>query len=125
MSKHRYLWEFAVSLLAYVTVLIISVILLASLDIGPISRAMLSLMPVIPGLTICWAIVRQLRRVDELQRKIQFEALGLAFAATAIITFSYGFLENVGFPKLSMFAVWPLMAAFWIIGYIISSRRYA
>lgn len=125
MSKHRYLWEFAVSLLAYVIVLIISVILLASLDIGPISRALLSLMPVIPGLAICWAIVRQLRRVDELQRKIQFEALGLAFAATAITTFSYGFLENVGLPKLTMFAVWPLMAAFWIIGYIISSRRYA
>ncbi len=125
MSKHRYLWEFAVSLLAYVIVLIISVILLASLDIGPISRALFSLMPVIPGLAICRAIVRQLRRVDELQRKIQFEALGLAFAATVITTFSYGFLENVGFPKLTMFAVWPLMAAFWIIGYIISSRRYA
>ncbi|MGU3401139.1 hypothetical protein ACLBWS_15575 [Brucellaceae bacterium D45D] len=125
MSKHRYLWEFAVSLLAYVIVLIISVIVLASLDIGPISRALLSLMPVIPGLAICWTIVRQLRCVDELQRKIQFEALGLAFAATAITTFSYGFLENVGFPKLTMFAVWPLMAAFWMIGYIISSRRYA
>lgn len=125
MSKHRYLWEFGNAMVAYVVVMVASITLLVTVDAGPILRSLISLLPIIPGLTICWVVVRQLRRVDELQRKIQFEAMGLAFAATAITSFSYGFLENVGFPKLSMFAVWPLMAGFWIIGHIISTRRYA
>ena len=48
----------------------------------------------------------------------------MAFAGTALVTFSYGFLENVGYAKLSMFAVWPLMAGFWTIGLIVANLRY-
>ncbi len=125
MMKHRYLWELGISLGAYAVALVASLYLLADGRTGASLRPVLSLLPMIPALAICWAVVRQLRRMDELQRKIQFEALGLAFAATAIATFSYGFLENVGFPRISMFAVWPLMAGFWIIGGIVSRRRYA
>lgn len=125
MTKHRYLWEFGISMGAYMIALICSVHLLAGENMDATLRPALSLLPMIPALAVCWAVVRQLRRVDELQRKIQFEALGLAFAATAITTFSYGFLENVGFPRMSLFVVWPLMAAFWLVGGIISRLRYA
>ena len=59
-----------------------------------------------------------------MQRKLQFEALALAFAGTALITFSYGFLEGAGFPRISMFAVWPLMAAIWFIGVMIGRLRF-
>lgn len=78
----------------------------------------------IPATVMCWVVLRHLRRVDELQRRVQLEALGLAFAGTALITFSYGFLELIGFPKLSMFAVWPIMAMLWIIGGLLAGRRY-
>ena len=44
---------------------------------------------------------------------------------TALLTFTYGFLETTGFPKLSMFFVWPLMGAFWVIGCVLGLRRYA
>ena len=63
-------------------------------------------------------------RLDELQRRIQFEAIAFAFAGTALLTFSYGFVENVGFPHLSWFFVWPIMAILWIIGLGIATRRY-
>jgi hypothetical protein len=62
--------------------------------------------------------------MDELQRKLQFEALALAFAGTALLTFGYGFLEGVGLPRLSMFVVWPLMAALWVVGVFIGRVRY-
>ena len=71
-----------------------------------------------------WVILRELRRMDELQRRIQLEALGFAFAGTALLTFSYGFLEGLGYPRLSMFTVWPVMAALWIVGLLMARRRY-
>ena len=59
-----------------------------------------------------------------MQRKLQLEALAMAFAGTALITFGYGFLEGAGLPKLSMFVVWPIMAALWVIGVTVGRWRY-
>ncbi|WNW11055.1 hypothetical protein RRX38_07780 [Pseudomonas sp. DTU_2021_1001937_2_SI_NGA_ILE_001] len=121
---NRYLREFAAALVAYVAVLILSLAALARADLSAAARAAISLAPMLPGLLLCWAVVRQLRRLDELQLRIQFEALGFAFAASALLTFSYGFLEIAGLPKLSLFVVWPLMAVMWMLGLLIAARRY-
>ena len=34
-------------------------------------------------------------------------------AITAGLRFTCGFLENAGYPRLSMFTTWPLMAISW------------
>jgi len=124
MSIRRYLLEFGAGMAGYGVVLAASIYLLKTGSPDAPMREILSLLPMLPALAICWAVIRQLRRMDELQRKMQFEALGLAFAATALVTFSYGFLEGVGFPRISMFVVWPVMAVFWLIGTLISHLRY-
>ena len=36
-------------------------------------------------------------------------------AVTAALSFSYGFLESAGFPKLSMFWVWSVMGVVWAL----------
>ena len=64
------------------------------------------------------------RRMDELQRRIQFEGLALAFGATSLLTFSYGFLENVGFPQVSWVFIAPLMIALWGLGCAWAGRSY-
>jgi hypothetical protein len=69
-------------------------------------------------------VLRELRRMDELQRRIQLEALAFSFAGTAIVSFSYGFLEGLGYPRLSMFTVWPLLAVLWVAGLVLARRRY-
>lgn len=125
MARYRYLRELGASLFAYCVVLTVSLWLI---NHGMVEdgawKTVISLAPMLPGIFIAISVLRQLRRVDELQRKIQLEAFSLAFAGTALITFSYGFLENVGYPKLTMFAVWPVMSTLWIIGGVISHRRY-
>ena len=78
----------------------------------------------LPAIFICGVIIRTIRHLDEMQRKLQFEALAFAFAGTALLTFGYGFLEGAGLPMLSMFVVWPLMAALWVIGTVIGRLRY-
>jgi len=56
-----------------------------------------------------WAIVRQIGRADEYIRMRLLENVSLAAAITAGLTFSYGFLETAGYPKLSMFTVWCVL----------------
>ena len=62
--------------------------------------------------------------MDELHRHIQLEAFSLSFAVTSIVTFSYGFLENVGFPSINMIFVFPFMILVWGLGTAIASRRF-
>ncbi len=120
----RYIIELGLALIAYAVTLVISLRMLATGVDTQATRIALSLLPMLPGLAMCAIILRHLARLDEFQRKLQLEALALAFTGTALITFSYGFLENVGFPKLSMFAVWPLMAVLWVIGTLVGRIRY-
>ncbi|MDQ2902177.1 MAG: hypothetical protein M3Y81_01310 [Chloroflexota bacterium] len=120
----RYLKEFSLAMAAYVIVLLISITLI---NISPHSawwRIPLALAPIIPVIFLMIAYMHFISRIDELQRRIQFEALAFGFGCTAILTFSYGFLEVVGFPHISWLFVWPLMAALWGIGGAIFSRRY-
>lgn len=124
MSKTtRYFVELAVIFVLYCILLALSIRWLSVHADSP-WRVPVALIPMLPSLLIVVAVMRYLRRVDELQRQIQLEALGFAFAGTALITFAYGFLEGVGFPRLSAFIIWPVMATLWMIGGIISRWRY-
>lgn len=125
MTKfRRYVFELSVALAAYIICLVLSLQLLSVGGQGELMRLALTLLPMLPGIAICWVVLRGLRRLDELARKIQLEAIGVAFAGTALVTFSYGFLENIGLPSVSMFVVWPLMASLWFVGTIIGQLRY-
>jgi hypothetical protein len=89
-------------------------------------RAPVALLPMVPLIVVALGVMTAIRSSDEMQARIQYEALAFSFAFTAFATFSYGFLEiYAGFPHLNMFAVWPVMAAFWIIGRLVAQRRYA
>ncbi|SDV49160.1 hypothetical protein [Chitinasiproducens palmae] len=122
---NRYRREMTIAMVAYVVCLAISVTLLLSSAVdSQLARVAVALLPMVPGIGVCWVVVRRMRRIDELQRRIELESLSIAFAGTALVTFSYGFLENVGFPRLSLFVVWPLMGALWIVASVLCSRRY-
>nr|WP_180203327.1 MULTISPECIES: hypothetical protein [unclassified Pseudomonas]NYU02993.1 hypothetical protein [Pseudomonas sp. SbOxS1]WCM49460.1 hypothetical protein OH720_20980 [Pseudomonas sp. WJP1] len=121
----RYYMEMGAALALYMLFLILSLTLLKNpQDLGTGLRIVITLLPVIPAALMCWAIVRMMRTLDEMHLRIQFEALGFAFAASALLTFSYGFLENVGFPHISWTCVWPVMGLMWIIGLALARRRY-
>jgi hypothetical protein len=75
-----------------------AVVLVVSIDVGRpmpagLARTLIEVSHMIPFLLVVWVIV--------------------AAGVTAGWTFTYGFLENSGFPMLSMFNVWPVMGAVW------------
>lgn len=118
-----YLREFGAAMIAYIVVLFLSIWAITT-HVRSSWRYPVALLPMIPAAFALVAIVRHLGRLDELQRRIQFEALAFAFGGTALVTFGYGFVENVGFPHLSWFWVWPLMALLWALGLVLANRRY-
>lgn len=114
----------ALSMATYAITLIISLRLLArGIDDRAASIA-ISLGSMIPALLLCMPIVGITRRSDEMQRRLQLEAFAFGFAGTALATFSYGFLEKAGFPRLSAFTVWPVMCGLWLTGVLLGHLRY-
>jgi len=79
---------------------------------------------VLPAGIVIWLVVRQLGRLDEVQKRTQMQAIGFALAATGLVTFGYGFLEGAGLPQLSSIFVLPMMAAFWGLGLLGLALRY-
>jgi hypothetical protein len=67
--------------------------------------------PMLGFFLVGWAVVRQFKRIDEFIRQLSLENVAIAAAVTASWTFTYGFLENAGYPRLSMFTVGPVMGA--------------
>jgi hypothetical protein len=124
MNIRTYSKELVATLLAYGLMLVGSIELLTHADIARPWRDLVALSPMLPAAATAWVVLRELRRIDELQRRVQFEALGFSFAGTAILTFSYGFLEGLGYPRLSMFTVWPILAVLWVVGLALARRRY-
>jgi hypothetical protein len=68
------------------------------------------------------SMVRHFGRIDEYQRMRMLENTAVATAITAGATFTYGFMETAGFPKLSMFSVWIIMCA--SLGIVCLGRRW-
>jgi len=123
MARYRFIYQFGLTMLAYLLSVVVSSQLLTTPH-GAFLSIAVALLPVPFLCLMATAVVRQLRRMDELGQRIQLEALGLAFVGSALITFSYGFLETAGFPRLSMFYVWPLMGSLWALGCVLGVRRY-
>ena len=86
-------------------------------------RTVVLLSPMIGFAMMIRAIARHVARIDEYQRLRLLESLALAFAITGAVTFSYGFLETAGYPKLSMFSVWMVMGVSWGVASFVLAMR--
>jgi len=111
------------ALAAYTFVLVLALTIGRRIPSGPV-RTTIYVSPMLPILLAVWAIVRQIRRSDEFVRKTVVEHIAITAAVTAGWTFTYGFLENAGYPRLSMFTVWPAMGATWLILGIVENVRH-
>lgn len=109
----KYYLELFGSLFLYAAVLVPALHYGKDLPAG-ILKTDVMVLPMIPALLCVWAIARHFGRMDEYLRLQTLETLGISFGVTAVATFTYGFLENAGFPQLTMFYVWPLMGFVWL-----------
>lgn len=87
-------------------------------------RYPVTLAPVIPGVFIAVGMVNAIRKLDELSRKIIYESMGIAFAATLFAALALGLLEMAGLPHVSSLYLTGFMIAALIVAKLIISRRY-
>ncbi len=108
-------------MLAYAVVLVITQIMMASVE-SLTATAALALLPVISVFYGLRVTVKALRILDELQRRIHFEATPFNLIGTALLTFTYGFMEKDGLPSMNW--VLPFAVGLWGLGQAIAGRKY-
>jgi len=119
----RYRRQFFTAMTAYVLLILVTSRWLNSLN-KSIWRYPVALLPVIPTIFALIAFLQYLNQMDELERRIQFEAFGFSLACTGFLTFALGFLERAGLPPIGMIWVLPMILIFWSIGRVIASKHY-
>ena len=125
--RRRYLREFLPPMLAYVVAVMVSVLLLKRVD-EPALRALVALLPVPPVALAMRAIMRHIRDADELQRRIELEAVSIATALVSLLYLAGGFLQIakvIDIPSgQAMIWVFPLVCLAYGIAKAAVSRRY-
>jgi len=92
-------------------------------------RAVLAILPLLPIVLLIRAMVRVIRDQDELERRIDLEAIAIAAMSTAFGFFSFGLLLSAGIGwKVApdAVAIWVLPCLFGTFGIakLLVSRRY-
>ena len=123
-KTRRYQVELMISLALYFVFLFGSNWLLRALNPDGALKYTIAVLPMLGVIATAAAILRHVRRMDELQQRTSLEALAFAFSVSAFGFFAWGFAETAGAPKLPTFAIWPIMAVLWIIGGLLAHRRY-
>jgi hypothetical protein len=119
----RYLKEFGGAMAAYSIMVPVSMWLLRGHQRTPVGYC-IAFLPIIPSALAMWAFLRMFRGLDELQRRIQLEAVAFSFLATCLITLTWAFQQNAGLPRFDVAWVAPLLIMLWSLGLAIAKRRY-
>jgi len=123
LNTKQYIIEFGLAMLLYSVAIFSSVFFLVSKPDSP-WVVLVALIPIVPAILAIVAVLRRLKQLDELQQRIQFMSFAISFAVVGLATFTYGFLENVGFPHIPYVWVFPFMIATWGISTHIVAREY-
>ena len=125
--QRRYTRELLIGMGAYAGLLIVSLLLLRQVEAPPL-RAVVALLPILPIALVLRAMVRFIREVDELQQRIELEAVCIA---AALVSFGYmtaGFLQAarvIDVPaSAAMLWVFPLVCGTYGLAKAVVARRY-
>ena len=92
-------------------------------ELAPIELP-LAILLLAPAALLVWAFVRQVRRADELERRILFQALAFAFVVEFSVAIVYAFLEGLDVPRPPSILWASLLILSWAVGLGIFQRRY-
>lgn len=122
-NDKKYLRDFLGSMAAYTVMVPLSIWLLRGRE-HTVWGYVIAFLPIIPSGFALWAFLRYFRGLDELQRRIQLEAVAFSFLGTCLITLTWAFQQNAGLPRFDVSWVAPLLIFLWGIGVGIAKRRY-
>jgi hypothetical protein len=101
-----------------------------SVELAPVGstlRVLVALAPIVPTVLVLWLIWRSVRALDELHRRVQLEALAVAFPLCIVMLWVLGLLElatDLDRSNWSYRHVWAMVPMFYFIGLALAWRRY-
>lgn len=116
-----------ISVVLFVLTYFIARIVLKQEDAAGSLRVLAALMPIAPFVWMLREIIKGVRGMDELEQRIQLEALAVAFPLTLILLMTLGLLEiAIQLPPgdLSYRHVWAMLPTLYIAGLVIARKRY-
>jgi bacteriorhodopsin len=115
--------NFILACVAYAILVFVSVWIMQQMPEVP-WRFLVALLPMLPLVFAFRTFLSYLSGLDELQQRIQLQAIGFAAGATGMVTLTYGLLEGAGLPSLNMCFVFPILCLFWGGASLVLTRRY-
>jgi hypothetical protein len=91
-------------------------------------RLALAFVPTPVFAAFLWRFVQGIRSADELERRIQLEALGVAFPLGVLMLTTLGLVQRaveLNFQDWSYNHIWPWFVFFYLVGNGLARRRYA
>lgn len=124
----RYLREFIPAMSAYVLLILLYGVLMPRTE-SLFWRILLAVLPLLPIVLVIRAIVRVIRDQDELERRIDLEAIAIAAMSTGFGYFSFGFLLNADIglkvaPAAMAIWVMPCLFVSYGVAKLLVVRRY-
>jgi zinc transporter ZupT len=110
--------------IAYAILLVGSMATIKFGGITGLPAVLLALLPLAAGVYVVLAVRDFIVAADELQRKIQLEALAMAMAGTFLLLLAGSLLPIAEIDEPSY--AWPLaaMSVMWALGQVVASLRY-
>lgn len=87
-------------------------------------KSILPFAPALPGCLLIISLGYALSKLDELQRRIQVEAIAIGFGITAIVSLTYGLLGLTGTSQPNWMLVPVIMTFSWLIGKLWTRWKY-
>lgn len=97
--------------------------LLESSNLGVPARILAALLPIVPFAAFLYLVVKDQRGMDELQLRVQMEALAIAFPLSMIFLMVFGLIGQALDLTLERH-VWFYLPMFYFAGLALAWRRY-
>lgn len=130
MSERRITQRPAFGLAAgalWVVTYFISRTVLKNVELGQTAKVVVALLPAIPCGLFLLAFMRNIQQLDELERKVQMEALAFAFPVAIFFLMFLGLLQlavELSPDNWSYRHVWVFLPLFYFAGLALAWRRY-
>ena len=98
--------------------------ILTDQDLSQSQAVLATLLPWAGWIALVVSIGVMIASLDELQRRIQTEAIAIGFAGTAIIIGEYALLQFLGYAQINIGIVILIMSLMWLIGKLWTLWRY-
>lgn len=126
--RRRYNREMFLAMGAYVVAVLVTVSVLRAGGPDGTLRVLVALLPVPPIAFVLRAMVRYIRDADEMQQRIELEAVSIGTALVCMVYMAGGFLQSakvIDIPSApAMIWVFPLVCAAYGIAKLVVIRRY-